>query len=82
MEPYAVLKVGRRSVAASVGLARHQHRRPTRASTGLVSEGVQNQVNGAVGGGNTQDHDRNRCKCKHGNHYQTTQVRPAFWLNP
>ena len=55
---------GKRSVPASVGLARHKHRRPSGASTGLVSEGVQDEVNGAIGSDNTQDHDRNRCECK------------------
>jgi hypothetical protein len=45
----------KRSVSAGVGLARHEYRRPVGTSTGLVSKGVQDQVNGAVGSDDTQD---------------------------
>jgi hypothetical protein len=59
---------GKRSVPASVGLARHEHRRPSGTSTGLVCKGVQDEVNGAVGSDNTQDHDRNHCQCEDENY--------------
>jgi len=51
-----------------VGLARHEHRRPSGTSTGLVRKGVQDEVNGAVGGDNTQDHYRNHCQCEDENY--------------
>ena len=61
-------RLGKRSVSTSVGLARYQYRRPVGASKGLVRKGVQDEVNGAVGSDNTEDHDRNHCECKDENH--------------
>jgi hypothetical protein len=57
-----------RSVSASVGLARHKHRRSTGASAGLIGKSVQDEVNGAVGSDDTQDHYRNHCQCKDENY--------------